>query len=352
MKGFRAAVARFFGHTAAKSAEARQGPQESRGENPAAPQSLRQKKAAPAAAGSPRQCDPWGLHGKAAGVARRAMPESAATPAGFSGLSPVGRAVVRQRRIFEAAQETILDEPDTPPKEEARGGPPAEEASCEAPSLPPMGRDAAPAQRPARQLCLPKYSPLPALSPPAKIDGRRSHLLGMVERIAALDTSVLITGPSGSGKARCALYLHRRSARADRPFVAVSCNQEKHGTIEDALFGRGGGARSLGLVAKAEGGTLFLDEVDRLPLGAQVKLLRFLEMKEYRPPGGTRLERADVRIIAARGTDFASAGRDKPVLPDLHSRLRISAIEVPALADGNEDLLFLREASAPGCTKN
>jgi DNA-binding NtrC family response regulator len=216
----------------------------------------------------------------------------------------------------------------------------------------------APPERAMPQLLLPKYSAplklvaLPKPSPPAPARTAPHQMLDLLDRVAARDTEVLITGPAGAGKVRYAQYLHQRSDRADRAFVPVSCAEVPQDWIESELFGHGGGAcngaqpRSGGLIAEADGGTLFLDGGDLLPLGVQVKLLRFLQEKEYRPLGGKRIEQANVRIVAATNADPTSAEGEKRFLPEFLCRLRMTAVEVPALAGRREDIPFLLAAFA------
>ena len=126
------------------------------------------------------------------------------------------------------------------------------------------------------------------------------HVLDTLDRVAATDAEVLISGATGSGKELYAIYLHQRSHRSKAPFIPVNCGGLPSDLIENELFGHVGGAftgarpQSAGLDAEAEGGTLFLDEVDSLPLAAQAKLLRFLQEKEYGRLGETRLRRADL----------------------------------------------------------
>jgi len=137
-----------------------------------------------------------------------------------------------------------------------------------------------------------------------------ARLLELVTSAASTDAEVLIHGPSGVGKELYAHRIHELSARAQAPFIPVNCGALPADLFENELFGHAGGAftgastRSGGLVAEADHGTLFLDEVDSLPLSSQVKLLRFIQQKEYRPLGDSKLRRSDVRIIAATNADL------------------------------------------------
>lgn len=173
------------------------------------------------------------------------------------------------------------------------------------------------------------------------------RVLNRVPVVAACDVGVLILGETGTGKELVAQAVHYLSARAGQPFVAVNCGALPLELVESELFGHVRGAftsahdAQRGLVAQARGGTLFLDEVDSLPLVAQVKLLRFLQDKEYRPLGAARSEQADVRIIAASNLDLwpqVQAGRFRA---DLYYRLNVLALTLPALRERPEDLLPL-----------
>jgi two-component system, NtrC family, response regulator GlrR len=178
------------------------------------------------------------------------------------------------------------------------------------------------------------------------------QLLQTLDRVSLIDVEVLITGPTGVGKELYAGYIHQHSLRANAPFVPVNCAALPPDLIENELFGHIGGAftgarpQSTGLVAEAEGGTLFLDEVDSLPIGCQAKLLRFLNEKEYRRLGETRLRHANLRIVAATNSDLPAAIQAKTFRQDLFFRLRVVPIEVPALAQRRDDIpLLLAEFS-------
>jgi DNA-binding NtrC family response regulator len=173
------------------------------------------------------------------------------------------------------------------------------------------------------------------------------HVLDTLDRVAATDAEVLISGATGSGKELYAIYLHQRSHRSKAPFIPVNCGGLPSDLIENELFGHVGGAftgarpQSAGLVAEAEGGTLFLDEVDSLPLAAQAKLLRFLQEKEYRRLGETRLRRADLRIVAATNAALAEAVKQKLFRQDLFFRIRVVPVAVPSLSERRDDIPVL-----------
>jgi two-component system, NtrC family, response regulator GlrR len=169
-------------------------------------------------------------------------------------------------------------------------------------------------------------------------------LLERLAKFASTDAEILITGPTGVGKEQYAQYTHRQSHRAKAEFVPVNCGAIPDSLLENELFGHVGGAftgarpQSEGLVAAAEGGTLFLDEVNTLSAPAQVKLLRFIQEKEYRRLGESRTRRANVRFIAATNADLLAAVKMGQFREDLFFRLRVIPIEVPALWKRPEDI--------------
>lgn len=173
------------------------------------------------------------------------------------------------------------------------------------------------------------------------------RLIEKLTKASATNAEVLISGPTGVGKEMYAQFVHRRSARAERPFVAVNCGALPNDLLENELFGHvrgaftGARAQSGGLVAEAEAGTLFLDEVDSLSLPSQVKLLRFIQSKEYRRLGDTRVRRADVRIIAATNTDLYAAVHAGAFREDLFFRLRVFPVEVLPLRQRPDDIPLL-----------
>ncbi|CAB3778796.1 Transcriptional regulatory protein QseF [Paraburkholderia ultramafica] len=189
---------------------------------------------------------------------------------------------------------------------------------------------------------------------PRLIGASAAHrqVMETLDLVAPIDAEILITGPTGVGKELYANYVHQRSPRAGNAFVAVNCGGLPRELIENELFGHIGGAftgarlQSAGLIAEAEGGTLFLDEVDSLPLDAQAKLLRFIQEKEYRRLGETRLRHADLRIVAATNADLVGAVREKRFRQDLYYRLRVVPIDVPALVERPEDIPLLLAAFA------
>lgn len=161
---------------------------------------------------------------------------------------------------------------------------------------------------------------------------------------AACDAGVLILGETGTGKEVCAQAVHRLSARASGPWVAVNCGAIPAELVENELFGHAKGAFTTahtsrpGLIAEAEGGSLFLDDIDCMPLSAQVKLLRFLQEHEYRPVGATAVRRADVRVIAAGNLRLPAMVARGEFRSDLYFRLNVLLLQLPALRDRRDDI--------------
>jgi two-component system, NtrC family, response regulator GlrR len=170
------------------------------------------------------------------------------------------------------------------------------------------------------------------------------RILAELENAARTDVEVLVLGPSGVGKELYARWVHERSPRAARAFVPVNCGAIPVALFENELFGHVGGAftgarpSSEGLVAEAEGGTLFLDEIDTLEPSGQVKLLRFLQQREYRRLGENRLRTANVRVVAASNVDLCRSVRESRFREDLFFRLHVFPIRVPPLRDRPEDI--------------
>ncbi|AKU95028.1 Signal transduction histidine kinase CheA [Labilithrix luteola] len=174
-------------------------------------------------------------------------------------------------------------------------------------------------------------------------------VLSSLSKVAPTDSTVLITGETGTGKELVARAIHRRSARSDRPFVSVNCAAIPQSLIGSELFGHEKGAftgateRRLGRFEVAEGGTLFLDEVGDVPAETQMALLRVLQEHEFVRIGGSKAIRANVRVIAATNRDLQAAIADKTFRADLFYRLNVFPLEVPPLRERREDLPVLVE---------
>jgi DNA-binding NtrC family response regulator len=174
-------------------------------------------------------------------------------------------------------------------------------------------------------------------------------VLSQVGKVAPTDSTVLISGETGTGKELIARAVHKRSQRAGRAFVSVNCAALAPGLISSELFGHEKGAftgamqRRLGRFELADGGTIFLDEVGDLPADTQVALLRVLQEREFERVGGAQPIHVDVRVIAASHRNLRNAIADGSFREDLYYRLNVFPIEMPPLRERKDDILILVE---------
>jgi len=182
-------------------------------------------------------------------------------------------------------------------------------------------------------------------------------VLADVEKIASTDTTVLITGETGTGKELVARAIHRRSERADRPMIAVNCAAISANLQESEFFGHEKGAftgalqRREGRFQLADGGTIFLDELGEMSLDLQAKLLRVLQEGEFEPVGSSRTVRVDVRVVAATNRDLEQLVKDGSFRADLMYRLNVFPIHLPPLRERGDDVVLLGEMFARNLAK-
>jgi len=172
-------------------------------------------------------------------------------------------------------------------------------------------------------------------------------VLKLADQIAGSEASILVTGESGTGKEVLARYVHRKSARADKPFISVNCAAIPENLLESELFGHEKGAftgaiaRRIGKFEEANGGTLLLDEISEMDARLQAKLLRAIQEREIDRVGGTKPVKVDIRIIATSNRDLAEAVKHGTFREDLLYRLNVVNLRLPALRERPKDIRAL-----------
>jgi len=173
---------------------------------------------------------------------------------------------------------------------------------------------------------------------------KMAALTSMAARVASSRATVLLQGESGTGKELLARLIHQLSPRSTRPIITVNCGALPESLIESELFGHEKGAftgatsRRIGRFEEADGGTLFLDEIGELTMPVQVKLLRFLQEREFQRVGGNTNIRADVRIISATNRDLETMVKEEKFREDLYYRLNVVVMSIPPLRERREDI--------------
>lgn len=195
-----------------------------------------------------------------------------------------------------------------------------------------------------------KYlKPVEVADRPVAADPVSTQLLRVAERVAATEATVTISGESGCGKEVIARYIHRRSPRRGKPFIAINCAAIPENMLEAVLFGHEKGAFTgatqshAGKFEQADNGTLLLDEISEMDLGLQAKLLRVIQEKEVERIGGRKVIPLDVRILATTNRDLRKYVDDGRFREDLYYRLNVFPLHIPALKERRDDILPLAE---------
>ena len=180
-------------------------------------------------------------------------------------------------------------------------------------------------------------------------DPAMQHVLSLADQVSRSEASILITGESGVGKEVMARYVHRKSRRAERPFISVNCAAIPENLLESELFGHEKGAftgalaRRIGKFEEADGGTLLLDEISEMDGRLQAKLLRALQEREIDRVGGAKPVKVDIRVIATSNRDLAQAVREGTFREDLFYRLNVVNLKLPPLRERPSDILVLAD---------
>ena len=189
-------------------------------------------------------------------------------------------------------------------------------------------------------------------------DPKTLNVISLLDKVAPLDTTVILLGETGVGKEVFAKYIFQNSNRKDRPFIKVNCGAIPENLVESELFGYEKGAFTgadkngkIGLFELANNGTIFLDEVGKLPPAIQVKLLRVLQEQEFERIGGRKPVKVDVRVLAATNRDLEEMVRQNTFRQDLYYRLMIFPVHIPPLRERKEDILPLAQLFIDGLNK-
>ncbi|MEM8987852.1 MAG: sigma-54 dependent transcriptional regulator, partial [Pseudomonadota bacterium] len=180
-------------------------------------------------------------------------------------------------------------------------------------------------------------------------DPSMKTVIALADQVAGSDASILITGESGSGKEVMAKYVHRKSKRADKPFISVNCAAIPENLLESELFGHekgaftGAVARRIGKFEEANGGTLLLDEISEMDVRLQAKLLRAIQEREIDRVGGTKPVKVDIRILATSNRDLTESVKEGVFREDLLFRLNVVNLRLPPLRERPGDILALAE---------
>lgn len=196
-----------------------------------------------------------------------------------------------------------------------------------------------------------RYLPVPTIesNDPVIGDPKSVELLALAKKVAQSDASVMISGPSGSGKEVLSQYIHNQSKRSDKPFVAINCAAIPENMLESTLFGYEKGAFTGALQAcpgkfeQAQGGTILLDEITEMDINLQAKLLRVLQEKEVERLGSRKTIKLDVRVLATSNRDLRQAVKAKEFREDLYYRLNVFPLAWPQLKDRRGDIIPLAQ---------
>lgn len=196
-----------------------------------------------------------------------------------------------------------------------------------------------------------RYLPVPTIdsNDPIIGDEKSFALLALAKKVAKSDASVMISGPSGSGKEVLSQYIHNQSKRSDKPFVAINCAAIPENMLESTLFGYEKGAFTGALQAcpgkfeQAQGGTILLDEITEMDIGLQAKLLRVLQEKEVERLGSRKTIKLDVRVLATSNRDLRHSVANKEFREDLYYRLNVFPLCWPKLKDRSGDIIPLAQ---------